>query len=258
MLLRWCRRRRRWNSTRSTIRSARLALGGVAHKPWRSEKAEALLAGKPASQASYQAAAEQILAGPRRTSTTLQNCPGERNHRARVYPGAARGEQGMTVIGEPITRVDGRAKVTGAAKYAAEFEIPQLAYAVMVTSTIRQRTHPAAWIPAPALRAPGVLDGDDAGECAEACRWRQGSGASAGRSRALAAAGRPGHYNNQPIAVVVAETLDQASMRHRWSRCAIRTSRRKLDFQGGFATCASRRPWEGSFRGLRRADQPQV
>ena len=46
-----------------TIRSARLALGGVAHKPWRSEKAEALLAGKPANQASYQAAAEEILAG---------------------------------------------------------------------------------------------------------------------------------------------------------------------------------------------------
>jgi xanthine dehydrogenase YagS FAD-binding subunit len=46
-----------------TIRSARLALGGVAHKPWRSEKAEAVLAGKPANQASYRAAAEQALAG---------------------------------------------------------------------------------------------------------------------------------------------------------------------------------------------------
>jgi xanthine dehydrogenase YagS FAD-binding subunit len=45
----------------NTIRSARLALGGVAHKPWRSEAAEALLAGKPATEASYRAAAEEIL-----------------------------------------------------------------------------------------------------------------------------------------------------------------------------------------------------
>jgi xanthine dehydrogenase YagS FAD-binding subunit len=46
-----------------TIRSARLALGGVAQKPWRSEQAEAVLVGKPANRASYQAAAEQALAG---------------------------------------------------------------------------------------------------------------------------------------------------------------------------------------------------
>ncbi len=46
-----------------TIRSARLALGGVAHKPWRAEKAEAALAGKRATHANYQAAAEAALAG---------------------------------------------------------------------------------------------------------------------------------------------------------------------------------------------------
>jgi xanthine dehydrogenase YagS FAD-binding subunit len=46
-----------------TIRSARLALGGVAHKPWRSEKAEALLVGKPASKDAWLAAADEILTG---------------------------------------------------------------------------------------------------------------------------------------------------------------------------------------------------
>ena len=45
-----------------TIRSARLALGGVAHKPWRVEKVEAAMAGKPANEATYRAAAEQVLA----------------------------------------------------------------------------------------------------------------------------------------------------------------------------------------------------
>jgi xanthine dehydrogenase YagS FAD-binding subunit len=46
-----------------TIRSARLALGGVAHKPWRSEKAEQALAGKQPGTAAFEAAAEQALAG---------------------------------------------------------------------------------------------------------------------------------------------------------------------------------------------------
>lgn len=32
----------------------------------------------------------------------------------------------MTAIGDPITRVDGILKVTGQAKYAAEFEVPKL------------------------------------------------------------------------------------------------------------------------------------
>jgi xanthine dehydrogenase YagS FAD-binding subunit len=49
----------------NTIRSARLALGGVAHKPWRSETAEALLAGKPANEANFRAAAEEALRGAR-------------------------------------------------------------------------------------------------------------------------------------------------------------------------------------------------
>ncbi|HEY1937374.1 MAG TPA: xanthine dehydrogenase family protein subunit M [Candidatus Angelobacter sp.] len=46
-----------------TVRSARLALGGVAHKPWRSEKAEAVLAGKPANRAAFETAATAALAG---------------------------------------------------------------------------------------------------------------------------------------------------------------------------------------------------
>ena len=46
-----------------TIRSARLAMGGVAHKPWRAEEAERSLVGKPANAESYRAAAELALAG---------------------------------------------------------------------------------------------------------------------------------------------------------------------------------------------------
>jgi xanthine dehydrogenase YagR molybdenum-binding subunit len=39
-------------------------------------------------------------------------------------------------IGQPISRVDGRAKVTGQAKYAGEYHVPNLAFGVVVSSTI--------------------------------------------------------------------------------------------------------------------------
>jgi xanthine dehydrogenase YagS FAD-binding subunit len=44
-----------------TIRTARLALGGVAHKPWRNLEAEAALQGKPAAEATFAQAADFIL-----------------------------------------------------------------------------------------------------------------------------------------------------------------------------------------------------
>jgi xanthine dehydrogenase YagS FAD-binding subunit len=45
-----------------TVKTARLALGGVAHKPWRNAEAEGLLQGKPATRESFQAAADLIVA----------------------------------------------------------------------------------------------------------------------------------------------------------------------------------------------------
>jgi xanthine dehydrogenase YagS FAD-binding subunit len=44
-----------------TIRDARLALGGVAHKPWRNKDAEAQLVGAPATRESFQRAAATVL-----------------------------------------------------------------------------------------------------------------------------------------------------------------------------------------------------
>ncbi len=45
------------------VAEARIALGGVAHKPWRRPEAEALLVGRPASQESFLAAAGVLLEG---------------------------------------------------------------------------------------------------------------------------------------------------------------------------------------------------
>ena len=39
-------------------------------------------------------------------------------------------------IGQPIARIDGRVKVIGAAKYAAEFARPRLTYGALIQSTI--------------------------------------------------------------------------------------------------------------------------
>src|SRR4051794_22469283 len=39
-------------------------------------------------------------------------------------------------IGQPVTRIDGRRKLTGAAPYGVEYSIPNLAYGVGVASNI--------------------------------------------------------------------------------------------------------------------------
>jgi len=48
-----------------TIRAARIALGGVAHKPWRATSAERFLSGRPANESSFRRAAELALDGAR-------------------------------------------------------------------------------------------------------------------------------------------------------------------------------------------------
>lgn len=59
-------------------------------------------------------------------------------------------------IGQPVSRVDGRLKVTGAATYAAEFEVPNLAHAAVVRSTIANGRI-ASIDTAAAERTPGIL-----------------------------------------------------------------------------------------------------
>ena len=49
------------STDQGTINQARVAFGGVAHKPWRSVEAEAALTGRPATMATYRAAAEAAM-----------------------------------------------------------------------------------------------------------------------------------------------------------------------------------------------------
>ncbi|MEY2574838.1 MAG: xanthine dehydrogenase YagR molybdenum-binding subunit [Verrucomicrobiota bacterium] len=59
-------------------------------------------------------------------------------------------------VGQPLTRVDGRLKVTGTAKYAAEFSPAKLAYATLIQSTIAKGRVSRLDLSA-AQSAPGVI-----------------------------------------------------------------------------------------------------
>jgi len=60
-------------------------------------------------------------------------------------------------IGSATSRVDGRAKVTGEAKYAGEFNVPGLVHGYVVGSTIA-KGRVGRIDTADALRVPGVID----------------------------------------------------------------------------------------------------
>src|SRR5437764_15295732 len=62
----------------------------------------------------------------------------------------------LTSVGAPMDRVDGRLKVTGGARYAAEFAIPNLAHGSLITSTIA-KGRVRAMDQSAAERAPGVI-----------------------------------------------------------------------------------------------------
>jgi xanthine dehydrogenase YagS FAD-binding subunit len=66
------------------VRGVRIALGGVAHKPWRATKAEDTLLGTPATEASYRAAAETELADARPLPGNAFKVPLARNLMTRV------------------------------------------------------------------------------------------------------------------------------------------------------------------------------
>lgn len=114
-------------------------------------------------------------------------------------------------IGQSISRTDGRAKVTGEAKYAFEHQVPDLAYGYVVASSVARGT--IRRIDATvALQVPGVLN----------VFTHENSPPLPPRNGAVVDdAGSPGEpfiplqgnevfFNHQPVALVVAETFELA------------------------------------------------
>jgi len=116
------------------------------------------------------------------------------------------------VIGQPIRRVDGRAKVTGTARYAAEFDVAGLAHAALVSSTVA-KGRITAMDTAAAERAEGVLAVITHLNAPRLPYRRmkeppEVNPESGGPLRALQ---EPNVlFSGQPIGVVIAETLEQA------------------------------------------------
>src|SRR3954471_3156807 len=114
-------------------------------------------------------------------------------------------------VGTPMSRVDGRLKVTGGARYAAEFQVKDLAYGALVLSTVA-KGRVTKIDTAAAEKAPGVL--------AVITRRNAGKVVLPEKVKALVdpEVGRPlqpfqddqVHYHGQPIAVAVADTFERA------------------------------------------------
>lgn len=113
---------------------------------------------------------------------------------------------------EPLNRVDGRAKVTGKAKYFAEFEAPGLTYCVMVTSGITRGTI-ATINTKQAERAPGVLAVFTHLNMPAIPGWADQAGNNklpAGGEKYRMLGSDKVLFNGQPIALVIADTLERA------------------------------------------------
>jgi xanthine dehydrogenase YagR molybdenum-binding subunit len=114
-------------------------------------------------------------------------------------------------IGHPISRVDGRAKVTGAAKYASEHNAPDLTYGVVVSSPIAKGRITRIDV-SDALRLKGVIH-VFTHENAPSTAWLDRS-----YRDDMAPPGSPFRplrndkilFSGQPVALVVADTLELA------------------------------------------------
>lgn len=113
-------------------------------------------------------------------------------------------------VGQPLTRVDGRLKVTGRAPYAAEHKIPHVAHAVMVMSTI-PKGRIASMDTGAAERVPGVLAVMTHQNTPKLPQVPKGEESARPTNRKLSLLQDDVvHYANQPVALVVAESLEAA------------------------------------------------
>ena len=121
------------------------------------------------------------------------------------------------MIGKPVSRVDGHAKVTGQAKYAADLNVPDLAYGVVVSSEIAKGRIKSI-DRSTALAVPGVIEvfaHDNRPKVASSTKKYSDEAASPGSPF------RPLYddhilFAGQPVALVVAEEFEIASYARLW------------------------------------------
>ncbi|HWD87402.1 MAG TPA: xanthine dehydrogenase family protein molybdopterin-binding subunit [Mucilaginibacter sp.] len=110
-------------------------------------------------------------------------------------------------LGQPVDRVDGKLKVTGGAKYAAEFPVKNLAYGVSIVSTITKGRIKNIDMRA-AEKMPGVI-GIMTYQNAMQLHFPSGGGKFAENDLLPLQSDRV-LYGGQHVAIAVAETFEQA------------------------------------------------
>jgi xanthine dehydrogenase YagR molybdenum-binding subunit len=134
--------------------------------------------------------------------------------------------------GDPADRVDGKAKVTGAARYAAEYKPDGLTYGVLVTSTIAKgRIQLIDSKKAEAM--PGVLSVLTHLNRPEVPGWDQPAGPEV-KKRVKGQEFRVFyddriHFNHQPVALVIADTLERATDAARQVKVSYRKEQHQTD-----------------------------
>lgn len=121
------------------------------------------------------------------------------------------GEQGRSGIGAPLSRVDGADKVTGGARFAGEFRFDGMLYAALVYSTIANGrivgidTRDAESLDGVAL----VMTHQNAPRLNTPPVFLRAPNGAAGDDHPIMQTDRV-HWNGQPVALVLAETQEQA------------------------------------------------
>lgn len=159
----------------------------------------------------------------------------------------------MSNVGQPLDRTDGLLKVTGQARYSAEFQVPRLVHAVLVQSTVpagritRVDTHVAQAMPGVLLvmtheNAPRLPNGG-----------KPALEPPAGRVLSLLQDDQV-HYNGQPVALVVGDTLEHAQAAARMVRVEVAQQPARLDFETARADAHSPGKVQGQSADTTRGD----
>ena len=149
-------------------------------------------------------------------------------------------------IGKEMSRVEGIAKVTGRAKYAAEFRVPNLAYGFIVSSSIAKGTIKSIDT-REAERAPGVIRVFTHLNAPKFRNDPQDRSFRALQSDRI-------YFNMQPVALVVAETYEQARYASRLVKVDYNAEKHQTDTEALLAS--ARDPSHG--RGTRVRGNPEV
>ncbi len=130
-----------------------------------------------------------------------------------------------------LDRVDGKAKVTGTAKYAAEYDFPNLAYGVLACSTIANGSI-VAMDTKKAEQAPGVLAVITHLSLSKPPGYKAAADEkSPSKKDYKVFADNIIHFNGQPIALVIADTFERATYAASLVNAQYKTETPHTDFE---------------------------